>query len=81
MSNFRDEVQCIDHPVFSTIAVVTYLVVNGEKQDEDSVGGQKRVEALRQLLKMNPSEAMSVRNLCVSCLCPLIDTHSMDVCA
>ena len=46
--------------------VVSNLVINGEKQDEESVGGQKRVEALRQLLKMNPSEALTVRSLCVS---------------
>ena len=46
--------------------VVSHLVINGEKQDEESVGGQKRVEALRQLLKMNPSEALTVRSLCVS---------------
>ena len=45
--------------------VVSHLVINGEKQDEESVGGQKRVEALRQLLKMNPSEALTVRTLCV----------------
>ena len=46
--------------------VVSHLVINGEKQDEESVGGQKRVEALRQLLKMNPSEALTVRSLRVS---------------
>ena len=45
--------------------VVNHLVCNGEKQDEESQGGQKRVEAIRALVKMNPVEAFAIRALCV----------------
>ncbi|XP_069471190.1 integrator complex subunit 2 isoform X1 [Ambystoma mexicanum] len=41
------------------------LIKNGERQDEESVGGRKRTEALRQLCKMNPSQALKVRGMVV----------------
>ncbi|MBN3272797.1 INT2 protein, partial [Polyodon spathula] len=41
------------------------LIKNGERQDEESVGGRRRTEALRQLCQMNPSQALSVRAMVV----------------
>ena len=40
--------------------------MNGEQQDEESVGGQRRAEALRGLCELNPQHALNVRSLCVS---------------
>ncbi|KAG9263236.1 integrator complex subunit 2 [Astyanax mexicanus] len=37
------------------------LIKNGERQDEESVGGRRRTEALRQLCQMNPSQALNIR--------------------
>lgn len=48
------------------VLVCYHLVSNGEQQDEDSVGGCKRAEALRGLCDMNPQHALNVRALCVS---------------
>ncbi|KAK4288012.1 hypothetical protein Pmani_030992 [Petrolisthes manimaculis] len=45
--------------------VVTGLVLNGDKQDEDSPGGLLRLQAVRTLCQMNPSQALNVRALCV----------------
>lgn len=47
-------------------SVCSHLVANGEKQDEDSVGGWKRSAALQTLCKMCPQQAVAVRNMCVS---------------
>ncbi|NXC69768.1 INT2 protein, partial [Anhinga anhinga] len=44
------------------------LIKNGERQDEESVGGRRRTEALRHLCKMNPSQALRVRGMVVSLL-------------
>ncbi|XP_018412163.1 PREDICTED: integrator complex subunit 2 [Nanorana parkeri] len=41
------------------------LIKNGEHQDEESSGGRRRTEALRQLCKMNPSQALKVRGMVV----------------
>ncbi|NP_001025696.1 integrator complex subunit 2 [Xenopus tropicalis] len=41
------------------------LIKNGERQDEESIGGRRRTEALRQLCKMNPSQALKVRSMVV----------------
>ncbi|KAM8975093.1 integrator complex subunit 2 [Pelodytes ibericus] len=41
------------------------LIKNGERQDEESAGGRCRTEALRQLCKMNPSQALKVRGMVV----------------
>ncbi|XP_075445758.1 integrator complex subunit 2 isoform X2 [Ascaphus truei] len=41
------------------------LIKNGERQDEESAGGRRRTEALRQLCKMNPSQALKVRGMVV----------------
>ncbi|PKK22495.1 hypothetical protein A306_00000106 [Columba livia] len=41
------------------------LIKNGERQDEESVGGRRRTEALRHLCKMNPSQALRVRGMVV----------------
>lgn len=46
--------------------VVTGLVMNGDKQDEDTPGGLVRLQAVRTLCQMNPSQALNVRTLCVS---------------
>ncbi|XP_071540671.1 integrator complex subunit 2 isoform X2 [Panulirus ornatus] len=45
--------------------VVTGLVMSGDKQDEDSPGGLLRLQAVRTLCQMNPSQALNVRALCV----------------
>ncbi|XP_030078084.1 integrator complex subunit 2 [Microcaecilia unicolor] len=41
------------------------LIKNGERQDEESAGGHRRIEALRQLCKMNPAQALKVRGMVV----------------
>ncbi|XP_053563317.1 integrator complex subunit 2 [Bombina bombina] len=41
------------------------LIKNGERQDEESIGGRRRTEALRQLCRMNPSQALRVRGMVV----------------
>ncbi|XP_072099646.1 integrator complex subunit 2 isoform X1 [Mobula birostris] len=41
------------------------LIKNGERQDEESTGGRRRTEALRQLCKMNPTQALNVRAMVV----------------
>uniref|UniRef100_A0A3Q1HAA3 Integrator complex subunit 2 n=1 Tax=Anabas testudineus TaxID=64144 RepID=A0A3Q1HAA3_ANATE len=41
------------------------LIKNGERQDEESVGGRRRTEALRQLCQMNPSQALNIRAMAV----------------
>lgn len=41
------------------------LIKNGEWQDEESAGGRRRTEALRQLCKMNPTQALNVRAMVV----------------
>uniref|UniRef100_A0A1A7YXK9 Integrator complex subunit 2 n=1 Tax=Iconisemion striatum TaxID=60296 RepID=A0A1A7YXK9_9TELE len=41
------------------------LIKNGERQDEESVGGRHRTEALRQLCQMNPSQALNIRAMVV----------------
>lgn len=48
------------------IAVCRGLIKNGERQDEESVGGRRRTEALRQLCQMNPSQALNIRAMVVS---------------
>ena len=48
------------------VSVVRSLVVNGERQDEENAGGQRRVEVLTALCNMCPSYALTVRALCVS---------------
>lgn len=47
-------------------AVCRGLIKNGERQDEESVGGRRRTEALRQLCQMNPSQALNIRAMVVS---------------
>lgn len=47
-------------------AVCRGLIKNGERQDEESVGGRRRTEALRQLCQMNPSQALNIRAMAVS---------------
>ncbi|KAI5099789.1 integrator complex subunit 2 [Silurus meridionalis] len=41
------------------------LIKCGERQDEESVGGRHRTEALRQLCQMNPSQAFNIRAMVV----------------
>uniref|UniRef100_A0A8D0LBH3 Integrator complex subunit 2 n=1 Tax=Sphenodon punctatus TaxID=8508 RepID=A0A8D0LBH3_SPHPU len=41
------------------------LIKNGERQDEESLGGRRRTEALRHLCRMNPSQALKVRGMVV----------------
>jgi len=46
--------------------VCSSLVAKGEKQDEESVGGRKRMDLLLRLSAMNPGETFHIRALCVS---------------
>ncbi|TRY97168.1 hypothetical protein DNTS_020330, partial [Danionella cerebrum] len=41
------------------------LIKNGERQDEESMGGRRRTEALRQLCQMNPSQALNIRAMVI----------------
>ncbi|XP_076152811.1 integrator complex subunit 2 [Alosa pseudoharengus] len=41
------------------------LIKSGERQDEESVGGRRRTEALRQLCQMNPTQALNIRAMVV----------------
>ncbi|KAM9456268.1 integrator complex subunit 2 [Clarias gariepinus] len=41
------------------------LIKSGERQDEESVGGRHRTEALRQLCQMNPTQAFNIRAMVV----------------
>ncbi|XP_069040691.1 integrator complex subunit 2 isoform X2 [Lepisosteus oculatus] len=41
------------------------LIKNGERQDEESAGGRRRTQALRQLCQMNPSQALNIRAMVV----------------
>jgi len=50
----------------SYLAVCQNLVSTGEKQDEETTTGRKRMELLQTLCDMNPTEALFVRSLCVS---------------
>ncbi|GAB1607223.1 integrator complex subunit 2-like [Argonauta hians] len=45
--------------------VCKHLVSHGEKVDEDSVAGQRRMSMLQMLCSMNPLETLTVRSLCV----------------
>ncbi|XP_033123286.1 integrator complex subunit 2-like isoform X2 [Anneissia japonica] len=45
--------------------VCKYLIMNGEKQDEDTLGGRRRCHALRMLANMNPKQALTIRSLTV----------------
>lgn len=47
------------------IIVCRGLIKNGERQDEESLGGRRRTEALRFLCRMNPSQALKVRGVVV----------------
>lgn len=56
------------------------LIKNGERQDEESVGGRRRTEALRHLCKMNPSQALRVRGMVVSLSSVCHENHNDDPC-
>ncbi|XP_068239156.1 integrator complex subunit 2 isoform X2 [Palaemon carinicauda] len=67
---------------------VTGLVMAGDKQDEDSPSGLLRLQAVRTLCQMNPSQALNVRALCVEqCRMPglavylTLDAGVSNVCA
>ncbi|KAK7087171.1 integrator complex subunit 2-like [Littorina saxatilis] len=49
----------------SFVEVCKSLVLRGEKVEEDSVGGCRRLEMLQMLAAMNPKDALSIRALCV----------------
>ncbi|XP_038059414.1 integrator complex subunit 2-like [Patiria miniata] len=49
----------------SFFQVCKSLIVNGERQDEDSYGGRRRTQTLRMLAAMSPSQALTIRALAV----------------
>jgi len=63
VSKFR--VVLFSGDVVLNVAVCSSLVAAGERQDEDSVGAQRRSEALMMLTEMCPSHALTIRSLCV----------------
>ncbi|CAL1529921.1 unnamed protein product [Lymnaea stagnalis] len=46
------------------LEVCNSLIARGEKQEEDSPGGMRRLELLRMLCLVNPNAALTVRNYC-----------------
>lgn len=60
--------------------VCTSLIANGERQEEDNVGGRIRMQALSMLCQMNPVQALAIRAKCVElCRMPaLAITLSLD---
>ncbi|XP_071790085.1 integrator complex subunit 2-like [Asterias amurensis] len=49
----------------SFFQVCRRLIVNGERQDEESYGGRRRTQTLRMLATMNPSQSLTIRALTV----------------
>ncbi|GFO32797.1 integrator complex subunit 2 [Plakobranchus ocellatus] len=49
----------------SFLEVCSSLVARGEKQEEDTLGGRRRLTLLQMLCTMNPKAALSVRNFCI----------------
>nr|CAD7568731.1 unnamed protein product [Timema californicum] len=41
------------------------LIANGERQEDDNVGGKTRMQAISMLCQMNPSQALPIRAKCV----------------
>lgn len=60
----------------SNLLVCRGLIKSGERQDEESVGGRHRTEALRQLCQMNPSQAFNIRAMVVRKLCSHISSST-----
>lgn len=60
--------------------VCTSLIANGERQEEDNIGGRIRMQALSMLCQMNPVQALAIRAKCVElCRMPaLAITLSLD---
>ncbi|XP_060560461.1 integrator complex subunit 2-like [Ruditapes philippinarum] len=49
------------------------LVSRGEKQDEETISGRKRMDLIHTLCDMNPCEALFVRSICVqNCTMPAL---------
>ena len=48
------------------ILVCHSLVSRGERQDEETLSGRKRMDLIQTLCAMNPKEALFIRSLCVS---------------
>lgn len=46
------------------LQVCDSLIARGEKQEEDSPGGMRRLELMRMLCRINPNAALTVRNYC-----------------
>ena len=69
---------CIQCLLITTVC--NSLVVRGEKVEEDSVGGCRRLEMLQMLAAMNPKDALSVRGLCVSSVSPCVCEWCVCVC-
>jgi hypothetical protein len=51
------------------LLVCTSLIANGERQEEDNVGGRIRMQALSMLCQMNPVQALAIRAKCVCTSC------------
>ncbi len=48
--------------------VCSTLVMNGDKQDEESIIARNRIKTLRQLCQMNPSRALAIRSLAIEAM-------------
>jgi len=51
------------------VLVCTSLIANGERQEEDNVGGRIRMQSLSMLCQMNPVQALAIRAKCVCTNC------------
>lgn len=51
-----------------SVPVCNSLISNGDRQDEETVGGRIRLKVLMALARMNPKEIYNIRALCVSIL-------------
>ena len=57
------------------ITVCTSLIANGERQEEDNIGGRIRMQALSMLCQMNPVQALAIRSKCVSIVTEIYLQH------
>ncbi|KAK6190857.1 hypothetical protein SNE40_002632 [Patella caerulea] len=52
-------------------SVCVSLISHGERQDEETIGGRRRLHMLQMMAAMNPQETLNIRTLCVeNCTMP-----------
>ncbi|RUS82280.1 hypothetical protein EGW08_009958 [Elysia chlorotica] len=63
----------------SFLEVCNSLVARGEKQEEESLGGRRRLSLLHMLCAMNPKGALTVRNFCVTAVAEQSSGDRIDI--